>query len=324
MTITSHALAFLLALSVIWILSGAMIGAVDRVAKRYHKPGFAVAFFVLGMLTSVGEIAVALNATIEHAPQVSSGNLVGASIVIFLLIIPALALFARTVTLDHTMTWGNLLLTLCVVALPPLIALDGEVMRTEGFLVLLLYVALIYRIHKKRPFEETVQDTIEDVREEMMHTRHGTLRDGVYITVGAILIFLAGNVLVDESIFFTNLAHVPSSMAGLLVLSIGTNIPELMIGVRAALSRHSDIAFGDYLGSAAANTLLFSILPLVNGPFSIDTGEFAISFLILSIGLTLFFLFARTKNQLSRGEGAVMLALYLCFVVFQLCTVLCR
>lgn len=320
--ILSHALLFALALGVIWILSGFIINAVDRVAKRYRKPGFAVAFFVLGFLTSISELSVAMNASLESVPSVSAGNLVGASIVIFLLIIPLLALFAGKVDLDHTVIWSNLGIALCVIAIPALIALDGVVMRREGFLLLLLYIALIYRLRKKRPFEETVESAVTEVEEELIHSRHATARDILNICGGALLIFFAGNVLVDESVFFTDLANVPASMAGLLVLSIGTNTPELIIAIRSVLSRHTDIAFGDYLGSAAANSVIFGMLPLINGRFFLDQSEFVVSFLVLSVGLTLFFVFARTKNELSRNEGAVMLALYCCFLAFQIYTII--
>ena len=63
MQIASHALLFALSAAVIWFLSGILIDATDRVAKRYKKPGFAVAFLVLGLLTSIGEFSVATNAT---------------------------------------------------------------------------------------------------------------------------------------------------------------------------------------------------------------------------------------------------------------------
>ncbi|HAI98077.1 TPA: hypothetical protein DCL30_00850 [Candidatus Peribacteria bacterium] len=318
MTIFSHALIFALALGVIWILSGFIIGAVDRVADRYHKPGFAVAFFVLGILTSISEISVAVNALFEGVPPVSAGNLIGASIVIFCLIIPLLALLAGKIDLDHTITWGNLVVALCVIAAPTLVALDGDVLPEEGLLLVLLYIALIYYIHKKRPFDETVGNTMSDVRKELIQTRRATAVDFGYIIGGAFLIFLAGNILVDESIFFTNLLSVPASLAGLLVLAIGTNTPELIIAVRSALGRRPDIAFGDYLGSAAANSLIFGFLPLFNGPFLLDTGAFAISFLVLALGLSLFAIFARTKNELSRGEGVILLSLYVSFLSFQI------
>ncbi len=49
----THILIFLLSSAVIWFLSGMLVDATERVASRFNKPGFAVAFFVLGFLTSI-------------------------------------------------------------------------------------------------------------------------------------------------------------------------------------------------------------------------------------------------------------------------------
>ncbi len=314
----THALSFFLALGVIWILSGTVIAAVDRVAHRYDKPGFAVAFFVLGFMTTIGEMSVAFNSTLKGIPQVSAGNLVGASIVIFLLIIPLLAVFSGGISLSNALSPGNLLHTLAIILLPALVTVDGIVLPQEGLLILLVYVTLLYRLRKKRSFEETVEETVAEVREEITHKRRATLIDLVHITLAAVIIFIAGNLLVEESIFFTTRWGVPVSIAGLLVLSIGTNVPELIIAIRSVLSRHADIAFGDYLGSSAANAVLFGLLAIVNGTFAVHQGEFVISFLVLLLGLVLFLLFARSHDVLSRREGMVMCAVYACFLAAQI------
>lgn len=319
---TIHSLRFLIAFGIVWFIAGAIIGAVDRIAKRGNKSGFTVAFFVLGIMTSISEISVAFNATIEDVPSVSAGNLIGASVVIFFLIIPLLAICASSINLDHAIPWKTLVLALCVVAAPAFAALDGVILGWEGIVLLMFYAVLMLHIRKKQSVEQAIETTATDVRRVLAQGKHAVLFDALAILGGAVLIFAAGRVLVDESVYFSALLGVPASLAGLLVLSIGTNTPELILAVRSVLSRHTDIAFGDYLGSAAANTLIFGFLPLMNGQFTLDTAEFITGFVVLTFGLMLFALFARTKNSLSRGEGIVLLLLYMCFVAVQIGTVL--
>jgi len=318
MEILTHILSFLLATSVIWFLSGILIDATDTVAKHYHKPGFAVAFFVLGFLTSIGEISVATNATLQGIPQVSAGNLVGASIVIILFIIPLLAVLGNGIPMTRALRPSTVALLLFVVLLPALCALDGKITPMEGVLILLFYGALILHIRKKVPARETARESLRETKETLIHTRYATARDIAKIIVGALFIFIAGNVLVDESAYFARALHLPLSFVGLLVLSIGTNFPELVIAVRCVLGRHKDIAFGDYMGSAAANTLIFGLLVIANGPFTIIMSEAVLTCVISAIGFTLFFFFARTKETLSRTEGSILLAIYGCFLLFQI------
>lgn len=302
----------------IWFLSGILIDATDRVARRYRKPGFAVAFFVLGFLTSISEISVAVNATAQGIPQVSAGNLMGASLVIMLLIIPLLAILGNGVPMTRSLRPSTVACLLIVVLLPSLFALDGNVARYEGILMLLLYGGLLLRIRKKVPAHETAIKTLRETKATLLNTRYATAMDIAKIIAGAAFIFIAGNVLVDESAYFARLLSIPVSFVGLLLLSIGTNFPELVIAVRCVLGRHKDIAFGDYMGSAAANTCIFGVLVIANGAFSIVLSEVVVTCTITAIGLTLFFRFARTKALLSRTEGGILLSLYALFLIFQI------
>lgn len=318
MPILGHALLFLLSACIVWLLSGILIEATDSVAKRYNKSGFAVAFFVLGLLTSIGEISVAANSTVNGVPQISAGNLVGASLVIILLIIPVLAILGNGIPMTNVLYPFTTVLLLLVALLPSLLALDGNVSVTDGLVMLLLFATLLFRIQKKRPVEETAVEALQDTECALLHTKHATLLDIGKIAGGAILIFLAGSILVKESVYFATLLHIPYSFIGLLLLSLGTNVPEIVIAVHCVLGKHKDIAFGDYMGSAAANTLIFGLLPLANGTFPIEVSEMIVTFSVFGVGLTLFFWFSRTKDMLSRKEGIVLFALYLLFMVMQI------
>ncbi|MDO8649405.1 MAG: hypothetical protein Q7R81_06525 [Candidatus Peregrinibacteria bacterium] len=318
MAVILHLLLAFSSVAIIWFLSGILIEATDRVAKRYHQSGFSVAFFILGFLTSISEASVAVNATIQGVPQVSAGNLIGASLVIFLLIIPVLAITANGITMRLGLTRKNLRLLLFVVLLPALLVLDGAVSRNEGLIMLLVYASLIYAVQKKRGKVKSTGNTAE---EDFVTRKHATAADMVKILIGGVLIFVAGKILVDEAIYFSAILRVPPSFIGLLVLSIGTNVPELAIALRCVFGRHTSIAFGDYMGSAAANTLILGLLSLANGEFILERSEFISTFLLLTIGLVLFSVFAQSKSILSRREGLVLLSLYVFFLISQLVNV---
>lgn len=322
MHLIPHFLLFGLSAAVIWGLSGILVAATDRVAKRYHRPGFGVAFFVLGILTSISEISVAANATIKGVPQISAGNLIGGSLVIFLLIIPVLATLGGGIQMKNVLTSRSLALVLAVVMVPSLFILDGRVSRPEGILMIVTYISLFYALEKKKTTEKMMTQTAGDVSNELVQRRKATMIDLAKVTVAGALIFIAGKILVDESLFFSQILSIPPSLVGLVLLSVGTNAPELVIAIRCVIGKHKDIAFGDYLGSAAANTLIMGFLPLVNGGFNVERSEFLSTFVLLLAGLTLFFWFSRSKQDISRKEGGVLLGVYGLFLVLQIINVL--
>lgn len=317
--ILGHVALFVLSMAVIWFFGGRLVDSTDRMAHRLHKSGFRVAFFVLGFITSISEFSVMVSASLDHAPQISAGNLVGASIVIFLLIIPFLAIRSHGIKLAHTLTKWQLLVALIAVFLPAALMADGIATPNEGIVCLLIYALLVFLMHPRFHASAPVQPPVALGEPVGPFDRFLVATKDVFgILVGGVIIFFASRVLIDETRFLSQLLSIPGSFIGLLILSIGTNIPELVVAIRAVQKKHTDIALGNYLGSAITNTVLFGVLVLMNGRFTVDAVEFSITSIVTGIGLIAFYWFARSKNLLSRMEGWVLAAMYIVFVLFQI------
>lgn len=308
----THIGIFLLALSVLWFFAGLLLDSVGRLATRLCRSGFGTAFFVLGFLTSIGEISVAVNAGIAGVPGVSAGNLAGASFVILLLIVPFLAVAGNGLSIKGLVSKETLTFTLIVILLPLLLLADGSVTMLEGGFAIIAYLALAYSI-RNRP-----EGKVSNVCLPVSKKDHGALViDTVKTLVGGAAVFVASHFLVQESIAVATYISVPASLIGLLLLSIGTNIPEIVIAVRAVLRKQKDIAFGDYLGSAAANVPIFGALAFFTGGFVVESSEFVATAILALAGFVLFYLFARTHSELSRKEGHLLLSFYAIFVLIQ-------
>lgn len=316
MQLIVHISTFIFAALIIWFFAGMLIQSIDRVANRFHRSSFTVAFFILGVLTSISEISVATNATIDRMPQISAGNLVGASFVIPFFIIASLAIVGKGIELRHTLSRNNLIFSLLVIILPVILAIDGNVTIWEGLLAFMAYVTLIAAIRRQRE-DVLTQDEAEKITESFIGAR-ATWIDGIKIAVGAGFIFLSGHFLVEESVYFANMLSVPSSVIGILLLSIGTNIPELAVAARSIFSGKKDIAFGNYIGSAVANTLIFSMLPIVNGSFTTESSGFLITAVLMAVGFIFFYFFAKSHHFISRKEGFVLMLFYVAFLTLQL------
>lgn len=62
--------------------------------------------------------------------------------------------------------------------------------------------------------------------------------------------------------------RIPPFVGGLLLLAIGTDLPEIANSVASALEGHGDINVGDSIGSAVTqSTLILGLLPLIGGAF---------------------------------------------------------
>lgn len=313
----SHLLLFITSLGIIWFFGGLLVDVVSKVAKHFQQNGFTVALFVLGFLTSISEFSVMINSSINNTPQVSAGNLIGASFVIFLFIIPFLATAGNGITLKNTLRRHQLFIALGIILLPVFFLFDGTVTKAEGVIALLSYIVLLYFIKRTPP---SVESVTEELEEELLPKKKNIWFDFFKIIVGAGVVFLAGNILVKESVYIADILSIPSSIIGLLVLSLGTNVPEIVIAIQSIKRGSNAIAFGNYVGSAITNTLIFGVLAITQAPFSVEPTEFIITTIIMNIGFVLFFIFARTKKTISRIEGIILLLVYALFIGLQLST----
>lgn len=154
-----------------------------------------MSFFILGFLTSTPEIAVGLNSIIEKDPEIYVGNLIGGVIVIFLFIIPALAIFGKGITLSHQLNNKNLLLSLIICAAPAFLISDRKVTVFEDLLLIFLYLVLFYIIEKKKGI-------IENIEDKFLKTDRDDLKYLAKIVIGVIIVFVTSRFIVDETIYF--------------------------------------------------------------------------------------------------------------------------
>lgn len=301
---------FFIGCVVLWKASGLVIRGVEAFSKNLRVSSFATSFLILGILTSLTEISVGLNSVLEKKPEIFVGNLIGGSFVILLLIIPFLAVFNKGIFLKDHLDPKRLMFFLVLIVSPSFLILDGMVSRYDAWLLILLYGLFFYLFQQGERILENVTPKKLDNK-----TVAQTLAK---IVGGAVLIYIASRLLVESTIYFADLAKIPPFLVSLLILSVGTNLPELVIAANSILRKRTDVAFGDYVGSAAANPLLFGIFTLLHGPFTVATGGFDLTFLIIILGYILFFMFARSKQHLSRSEGLVLILVYLGFILVQI------
>lgn len=301
---------FIASFFVVWYASGIIINAVDSLAHRLKMSSFAVSFFVLGILTSIPELSVGLNSIINGRPEIFVGNLLGASLVIFILVIPILAIFGNGVRLVHQLTEKNLIFSLLVVATPVFLIADDLLTRTEGVFLIFIYGILFYFIEKKGGL-------LKIFDENTLPKKKNLLEIITRLVFGISVIFFTSNFIVNQTIYFSQYFGISSFIISLIFLSIGTNMPELSLAIRSVSMGKKDIALGDYLGSAAANTLFFGILTLLNGK-RVIFGNYTIQTLVATLlGLGVFYFFSRSKNDISRKEGLILLLIYVLFIFVE-------
>lgn len=309
-----HVLLYFLAFTGIWVGSGLAIRSVEKMAHTLHVSSFAVSFLVLGFFTSISELSVGINSILQNDPEIYAGNLIGASIVLFTFLVPLLAIVSKEIKITPQFGGFNLLLSLIVIATPVILAIDGDINRYDSLISIVFYIILVMFMESKRGVFNGARDLVAK------KVYKNIFIEVVLILVGFLVVFVSSRYVVNQTLYFSGLLNISPFIISLLIISLGTNLPEASLIVRSIFMKNSQIAFGDYVGSAAFNTFLYGFLTVYNGKPVILERNYLVSLLILIFGLVLFYYFARSKHSISRAEGFLLLLIYVFFVIAELYT----
>lgn len=305
-----HIFIYILSFIGIWIGSGFVIRSVEKLSGSIKVSSFIISFLLLGAFTSVSEFSVGLNSIFGDDPEIFVGNLIGASMVLFMVIIPLLAIFGKSIRVSKELQGFNLPASLVTIAIPAIMVMDGKVGRVDAIISLVLFCFLVITIQSKDKLIEHIEKADEK-------SKVGLGKNLLRIIFGVLIIFISSRIAVEQTHYFSEALKVSPFLISLVVVSFGTNLPELSLVVRSVFMRNHQIAFGDYVGSAAFNTFIFGILMLFYNQKIVLTNNYVFSLVFLIIALLLFYHFARTKNTISRIEGLVLLLMYIGFLFME-------
>lgn len=307
----SQILIFIVSALALWWGTGMVVNSTTSLAKSLHISTFTISFFVLGIMTSLPEIMIGITALNRGESALMVGNLLGATLILFLLVIPLLALVGKGIALPSTLHRPQLILSLITILAPALLIADRTLHIWEGLLLVTLYGGLFVVLSRKESLYEKIVARLTSATHKTQYRLYKLLG-------GLLVIIFAAHYMVDVAEFFAATFAWSPFLVGLLIVALGTNIPELSLVVRAAFSGKSDVALADYIGSAAANTLLIGSFTLFSGGGIVLPNHALVRIIILLASLGLFYIFIRSQKRLSRGEALVLLCIYGIFVMIEI------
>jgi len=296
---------------VLWSSSDLVLEGVTYLAAKVKIADFWVSFFILGMAMSAPEISVGINSVVDKLPEVYTGNLLGSTMAIFLMVIPAMAILGNGVTLIGKLHNRKILACFGLISIPFLLMVDNKLNVWEGLVCVVSYVALgIY--FGKGAKEEKVVNSFNRIKLKLKPW----FPEIVKFVFGMSLILFSGNVLLDSLSYIVNRSGKSFYVVSFFLLSIGTTAPELVLAIKSIINKKKEVAFGGYLGSAVANSMLFGLFSVAVGGFSTDQGiYFTVLGGLFVLGMVLFYLFSKSKDELSRQEGLVLIGVYIVIVM---------
>lgn len=309
---------FLLALGLVTLLFGGKIlvdGSSSVALKLGMSPGL-IGLTVVAFGTSTPELLVSLTAALKGNSDISIGNVVGSNIANIGLVLGISGLFYPILIRKSHVRFEYAIMVM-VTAIYYFLSLNLTISRIEGILLFGGFVGFNAYLFKNlgkgiQPDDEAVELEIEEVRDYSWITSIGLFAGGI------VALYFGSELLVTNAVLISREFGVSERVIGVTIVAIGTSLPELVTSIIAAMSKRTDLALGNILGSNIMNILAIIGLTAIVKPIAIS-GSFLESDYLWMLGISLLlYPLMRAKMRISKVEGLVLLSAYIAYLVFLL------
>jgi cation:H+ antiporter len=294
-----------------------------------------VGLTILSIGTSLPEIAVSVMGAIDKIlgidPNIDGiviGNKVGSFLTNITVIMGILAasqpIFVSKWELRRE---GPMLFISVLIFL--IFSLDGIISQFESlFLIIIYFIYLSLVIWSERHlqktkfetnfFEKERLDTVSFEPIETAHKKSSTPRDIGIFLMGLVILLLAAESTLISAHDLSKEFNIPENVVGILLVGLGTSLPELVADLTAIRRGSLGIAVGDILGSNICDILLAtgSGAIIINFRVPAIILVFDIPVLLLALSLAIYLLWS--EKTLKRWEGGLLIAFYGVYAILKL------
>ena len=309
-------LLLLAGLAGLWLGTEATIRGAVGVAERFGVPEFVIGLAILSVGSDLPELAIAIDAAIKnlHTGQTSDvvvGSALGSCLAQIGLVLGITGLLHH-LTLPSKAVYQHGSVLLGSLILLALFALDGYVSLTEGIALVVVYVIyLIMLLTSGGNGNGEIGD-------------HSSGKLGVliaYLLVGLAIVSGSAELTVSSATKVAVRFGWEQSLVAILLIGLGSSLPELSISVVAAIKRRAHLSIGNLIGSNIFDTLVpIGVAATISG-LEFDQGMLLFELPALFALSALVLVFFKGKEGIRKREAWIILGIYVAYAVTKLVNV---
>ena len=278
-------------------------------SERFGLSQGFVGLAVLAIGTDLPELVVALSGSAQQlqgieASGVIVGSAFGSTIAQGTVVLGVAGLFGYLPVAPRMIRRDGVALILAI-GVAALMVFDGGVTRGEGAGMMLAYclyfVALIQAERKGKKLEREAAP-------------EGRLSAATSVAIGLMVVTFGAHLVVSNSVELASSFGVSQTLLGVLVVGVGTSLPELALAIRAAIERRASLSVGNVIGSNIFDLLIPVGVAATLSPLTVERSTIVIDFPTLAIVTPVLLFFLIRRRGLQRGEAMILIALYFTYV----------
>jgi cation:H+ antiporter len=322
---------FLLIVGLLFLLGGGtlLVRGASLIASQYGISPLLVGLTVVAFGTSAPELVVNIVGAIRNETDLAFGNVVGSNLANLGLVLATAALI-KPMKIEGQIVRRELPLLLLGTSVLLIMALDHrlmgalpEISRSDGLVLLLLFGIFLYislgdvLMRRQDPFINNINEIRTMLPAPLVS---GLNANWVYVGLGTFCLGIGGHLTVIKGAELAHIMGFPPVVVGMVIVAIGTSLPELVTSVIAAIKNESDLCLGNIIGSNLFNSLFVLPISALIRPLPIPDGGVIDILLTLAFSVALLLVFFFDGATMNRRTAFAMFATYVGYMCVRVLT----
>jgi len=299
----------LLILGLIFLVVGAefVVRGSVSLGKKLKISLFVIGVVIVAGGTSLPELASSINAVLANHADLAVGAVIGSNIANLILIMAATSFLTPIANINQ----NQINQALINIGLALMLISMSYYILPFNFIFGLIAALLLFVIM----FLQVKQDSL-DVVELEEKGDYSVLVSLFLIIIGIMFLIYGSDFFVSSAVNIAKDFNIPEAIIGVSLVAFGTSLPELAVGILAAIRRKVDFALGNVLGSNIYNVLGVLGISSFFGNFTIPhilgfEDLFFMLFVTLMILGFMYFI-----KRIGRTYGSIGLILYFGYIYY--------
>lgn len=302
-------------LGFILILKGGdlMVEASVRLADATKIPSMVIGATIVSVATTLPEATVSFLASMSQQEELALNIAIGSIICNFALVLGITFLMLPSKIDSKALFKRSVFFALVLIVLV-VFAFDLEITLFEGIILLIIFVLfLCFNLYLSKTENYSKVETSNVVQPQLYMVI-------IQFVLSTIAIGYGASVLVNNVKNISTIFGISEQIIGLSLISIGTNIPEIVTTIASVKQSSPEIGVGNIFGASLINaTLLIGGSTLLASDHQITIQKYILVFCLPILFITLIALtlpiFKRGKS--TRKQGVLLLTLYALYSILM-------
>ena len=296
--------------------SDLFVDGIASTANNLKIPKLIISLSIVAFGTSTPELFISFRSLLGGNNDIVFANVVGSTIVNSMLVL-GVAATIRPMRIKSETVRNQLPIHFAIILFFSLLLLDrtfngniNTISRNDALILFAIFVYFLVYIIKFNASQN---------KERIVEKPKWGLPKSIIISLISLSFIAFGSDLaVDNCVNIANYLHVSQKVITMVILVIGTSMPELIMAITAVKKGEFDIIIGNIIGTNIFNIGFVLTLPIIIfGGVTTTAFNFPDMFFMTLAGLALY-LFASDDRKFDKLEGILMLTIFIIYYAYIL------